>query len=582
MAPSLPREGLMRNAAVRLSVDDDGRVTTVAVVGRPKPHPFGPYEGSHVTPWAVFADTVRRAIAGTRTSTAARRLRELITELDYEDETEANRLPTDRAKLFNAAADEAWEALNEFNDKRDLKDLERAIACYLTARNLAPLAAVFLGPDKAKGRGEATLLSKLRAYEEGTADCDETELADALAGLLDKATIAHILTTTDANTAPGVSNLRLNSARSAVVQHLTEVSRAYPLAYDSSGLADPETFDSYFPDVAAGDYELPTVEYDWPDAPEGWSASSGQVCLVNVTMKRGKSGLYIATVEFTGRGNTLLNTQGHHLTAHVAVEAAVRRTVVKQKPINALTRLLGLANEITMLATWPRTALPTAEARNIFKAALATFNAASESAKETANDPSAHDVDLVAEIESLAGAYVMMRNAMPMAAILRGATSDGKGEARAMRMLHEWDAKKRTFNPDQACWIFWRLLDTTAMDDLATDDMRIQDDAPGAPADPDERVARVLSVHLATIEAAFPDLAGKSAVRSVDSVTWVLNQKARPFPKAYIKSLDLRDDDDDSVQPVCPYVTKKAARDDDDEYMPDEKPTRRPRKTRKK
>jgi hypothetical protein len=43
----------IKHADVRVAANDAQKVIAVSVAGRPKPHPFGGYEGSHLTPWAV-------------------------------------------------------------------------------------------------------------------------------------------------------------------------------------------------------------------------------------------------------------------------------------------------------------------------------------------------------------------------------------------------------------------------------------------------------------------------------------------------------------------------------------------------
>src|SRR6478609_265901 len=99
----------MRNATVRLWCDDGKRISRMAVAGRPTPHTFAANEGSHVTPWAVFADSVRRGIIGHRAKSTIDHVRELIDALDDTERTEAKRLPTEQSSAFDTAADRAWE-----------------------------------------------------------------------------------------------------------------------------------------------------------------------------------------------------------------------------------------------------------------------------------------------------------------------------------------------------------------------------------------------------------------------------------------------------------------------------------------
>jgi hypothetical protein len=166
---------------------------------------------------------------------------------------------------------------------------------------------------------------------------------------------------------------------------------------------------------------------------------------------------------------------------------------------------------------------------------------------------------------ALAGAYVMMRNALPMAAIFRGSTADAKSEGHAMKLIRTWRSKKRAINRNEVCWILWRLLDADAMASLYTDNDRVNEWAPGAPAKPDQRVFAVLSVHLATIEAAFPELARAGSLRSVSSVAWVLGQQGLSVPLQLPGMLKLSTE---QVKPVTPFKTTRHKADDDDEWNP--------------
>lgn len=558
----------VKHAVVRVALNDNAEIIAVSVAGRPRPHPFGGYEGSHLTPWAVFVDTVRRDVIGQDVRTAAKRLRSLVDELDDAGNTDAARLPQARRAMFGAVADQAWALARSAKDSGDPGILQQAIAAYLTARNLAPLSAAFLGPDKARGRGEAALLRAMRRYESGEEDYDDDTLCEKLLDLMDLEALNFVGTgPADANTAPGIMADRRLSALDVVVRHLREVSFAYPLAHEDSGLDDPAVLSVYFPELnIPTTFSLPTVEYEWDEAPDDWSLSGGQLCLVNLKVRADSGGQpAVKAIEFEGRGNTLLNTQGHHVTAHIAIEEAVRRQLAGNRLGPALTNLVGLAQALPALANWPAAAaLPgQVDPKGIFARAYTAFTAALTQAQDVLADNGAGPADAVLAIEDLAGAYVMMRNALPMAAIQYGSTADSKSEGHAMRLIRDWRSKKRAINPNEVCWILWRLLDANAMATLYTDNNRLNEWAPGAPANADQRVFTVLSVHLATIEAAFPELASAASLRSVSSVTWALGQKGLGFPPALTGLLKLSTA---QVKPVSPFKTTRRKADDDDEW----------------
>lgn len=571
-----------RNPAVRVAVNELGTITGVAVAGRPRPHPFGNAEGSHVTAWSVFADSVRRLVVGTDVRTAGLIVLDLVDELDDPNGTEAAKLLSDRRTLFNGVADLAWAAAKQAFNSGSVKDLEGSIACYLTARNLAPLAAVYLGPAAAKGRGEGGPLRKLRRFEESGQGYAPGTLVAALVGLLDIDAVQYIGAAGDPAKSPGISGNGAASAFDAVLRHLTEVSRAYPLAYAASGLGTATVFNRHFPSVpVASDDDLPILLRDWDFAPVGWSAAGGKLCLVTATVENG----VVTWVEFDGRGNTLLDGQGHHVTAHVAIEQVVRRQMVGKPVGDALQALLALAERITGLATWPATPdIPLeVDPKGIFAAALATFLAAFDSARAITTDQAATVDDVVVELESLAGAYVMMRNAMPMASVLLGSTADGNSEGRIMTMSGDWDAQRKPLDRGKACWALWQLLDFGTVNALGTDkQLGINEWAPGAPLNRGERVARVLATHLQTIEEAFPYLAGACSFRSNASVNWALKTIDVTLSAEFRNGLGLSDE---IVSPTIAFKTVSTKRWDAMDYDPnvsERKQRGKPKRKRRK
>ncbi|HKD96433.1 MAG TPA: hypothetical protein VKB69_02420, partial [Micromonosporaceae bacterium] len=72
------------DAVVRLTLDLDDplkvKVASISVSGRPAPHPFQGGEGRHTTAWAVYADTVRRAMVGEDINTAVIMLNQLVAD----------------------------------------------------------------------------------------------------------------------------------------------------------------------------------------------------------------------------------------------------------------------------------------------------------------------------------------------------------------------------------------------------------------------------------------------------------------------------------------------------------------------
>jgi hypothetical protein len=578
------------HAIVRLAMRGEV-VVGVAVAGRPAPPPFKGFEGSHLTPWAVMADAVRRAVVGENVASAAAELRTLIGQLEDVEDGEAARLPKPRAKEFAEALDAAWGLARQAKQSGEARALQDAIAAYLTARNLAPLSAVFIGPDQACGRGEASRLRLLRRYETAPGDEEEETLSDVLMDLIDLAALEHIRDGDDDADVPGLAKTRAWSARDAVIRHLHEVSRAYPLAYRDSLLSDTDWMNDFLDRVdlkPVTDEDLPEEDDDWSEAAEDWSLASGNLCLARLKRSayRGKS-QKVLDIEFEGRGNTLLNTQGHHVTAHVLIEETVRRAVLGKAMPDALNGLIALTRQLPQLATYrdPGDLSRRDDPKGIYARAYATFTATQGAAVLAAEDTAVvlteqtaatEDIKAalakqMAAIEDLAAAYVMMRNALPMAAIQRGAPADGKAEGRVMARLRQ-ESQKARIDDGQVCGYMWQLLDTDALDELYTnDDDPVHTWAPAAPRDTYERLRQLLAVHLTTLEAAFPALAKSAKVRSVKSVTWLLKRKGLPLPNGLVKDLSLGQE---LVSPMSPFSKGKIGQKsrDDDEWK--ERPRR--------
>src|SRR5262249_30896814 len=160
------------------------------------------------------------------------------------------------------------------------------------------------------------------------------------------------------------------------------LSRAYPLAYEASRLDDPGVFNGLFAGLAApSGVRLPSVEYDWEDAPEDWSPSATNVCIVNIEWATDGT---IQDVDIEGRGNTLLNTRGHRVPSHIAVEPAVRTPVIRRTASDAMGRMIDLANRIRNLATWPNTDRlgSSVDPKGIYAKAYADFGAAIDAATD--------------------------------------------------------------------------------------------------------------------------------------------------------------------------------------------------------
>jgi hypothetical protein len=564
----------LRYPVVRIVWGGEGRITGIGVGGRPS-KPFPGSEGSHTTAWAVLVDTVRRALVGCTLPEAAGELELLIGALDNSQESEKRRLPQQRGADFDEAANLAYNAMMLAAYPRGDRagaDLQTAIGAYLTARNLAPLANAYLGPARAIGHGEPAPLRRLRQYEQAGADGRQAVLAEELRedvwALLDDDVINYAIEVGHDNAAatlPGGAGLTDDQrVREIVGRHLLEIAYAYPIAYRDANLDDPTwTAEKLgeFEVAYDGTTYVPQRASDWPDAPLNWSADSRVHAVVKVSRRSGT----VKSVRFHGRANTLLNTQGNHVTANVLVEQAVRRQLLGKHPRTALSDLHTFATAVTTLPTFPKGAVP--DPKLILVKAQADFFAAADAALEVLHDQKAETDTMVYVTEELAVAYLSLRSALPLAAVQLGSPSNGRGEGYAMDRLAKAGLNRQRTTGGMVCWDLWRLFDHKALAALAGDGQRLAEWAPGASANRAQRVQDALEVHFRTVEAAFPELAKDAAFRSVPSLQWLL-ATANVQGGTYDMGLNPL-----NLQPkghVPERATQKASQDDidDREYVP--------------
>src|SRR5262249_1281976 len=153
-----------QDAVVALTVSG-GTVAGVSIAGRPA-HSFSGTEGSHTTAWAVYGDAVRRSVVGHGFTAAAANLRQLAGNLAHGSTLQdtGSTLYEQRRSRFLAARQRVDDALGRIGQpgENPARALQDAVAAYLTARTLAPLAGVNFGQAQAVGSGEAQARDVLR------------------------------------------------------------------------------------------------------------------------------------------------------------------------------------------------------------------------------------------------------------------------------------------------------------------------------------------------------------------------------------------------------------------------------------
>jgi hypothetical protein len=437
--------------------------------------------------------------------------------------------------------------------------LQQAVAAYLSLRNYAPLASAFLGPGQAVGGGEPSRLQRLRRYEAGEPDTAEV-LRTTLWELLDPRTLGFAIDLADTDTLPGLRGKtaarRSATARDMITRHLVEVSHAYPRAYRAARFTranlrklvkDTDMGVSEVDDPpAAADVE-PTA------APATWSTRSATGTEVTLAATDAAP-RRITNVTVAGRNVTLLNTDGHHLTAHTVFTRQVRAALEGETVPAARRNMVELADQIFELPSMPvptdtavhqrlvdaeaageRTAIDTARAawraadrslddadpRGIFGACWAAFIPARDAVQNAVDD-----VATIEALHDLAAAYICLRNALPLVAVRVGAYANSGGEPEALRRLDRYERTPGSGQPAEICGALWRLLDMKAMGEMYDDDIDLADVAPGAPTDRNLRLQWVLDAHHRSIRALWPGAYKISGFASENSLRYAIDELA--------------------------------------------------------
>jgi Domain of unknown function (DUF4157) len=598
---------------VNLTVDANGVVTRVEVVGRPEPRPYQGREGRHTTAWGLLADRVRRAVVGSTLAAAATQVQALAAEAAT---LQAPGLSGDRQGRFTRAASEAARLAGEAqtqagagNDPAGAQlSLQTAIGAYLTARNYAPLASASVGPVSA-GAGEGTTLGTLRAVEANPAGTAAGEVQRTIWQLLDVGVLAAAgRSVTDLPGGNDTTRSAVERTRVDIIErHLREISHAYPAAYNQSGLAtaagigsgtlrtaltgagigaaaadrliaaiSPQPVQMPANNLTAGTYDggrpvLAQVELVLPAAPAGTGTGSrgrgtGRGGGPATSRGGGRGGAATGqpaaaaaptpTVRLAvrGRGSTLYSAQASHLTAHVAVVRGLERTV-NGKPLGtALASLLDLARDLRALPTYvgdddfvrpsSTTAGPVAGSsagaagsstqqpsvdqlagqlgsvtldevpgdeaqvpRDRYNEVKQDFVRAENAAR--ALNPGTPQ-EQVEAIQDLAGAYLAMRNMLPLVSSELG-PAGSRGEPTTAGVL-----ESARGSAEQLRTAAWELLDRPAA--------RAAADHTTTPVgtvrwDWVRRLAIVIAVHLDAIARAWPDAYTRSRINNINAIT---------------------------------------------------------------
>lgn len=459
-----------------------GAVTRVNITGRPHPNPFSGGEGSHTTAWETYCDGVRRRIAGLDVDAAIAQMGVLLqdtielapaiapamahpagpaTGLTARYDAHANQLEGDRRTNFVAAVQSAQTALATARPG-SLSDLQEIIVTYLSARNLAPFAAVFLGEAKAKGGGEVEPLRVLRLFETGqlalvldtvpdpkATEVRPTDLKQALWTLLDSKTMLFAESDPGAQALYGDPNSTQvpgfhtgdpgHAVNSILARHLHQMSVSYPRSYQAAQIG--AAVGAHATDIGLANRDrsaipVPAVTGAPAAAAPGWSRTDQAdmpfaVQLV-LTPSTTPSGSVVGDVRMDGRHGTLRGSeQGHHLTSHGAILRAVANALRGNDVLVARDALTALARETAAIATMPVAMDNAWDPAGYLKRARET----ADNAFATAADDNLLLQNPAGVLQEAASSYCGLRNALPLAAVFHGSNANSHGEPIALYHL---------------------------------------------------------------------------------------------------------------------------------------------------
>ncbi|MEM8934538.1 MAG: hypothetical protein AAGE94_25315, partial [Acidobacteriota bacterium] len=214
-----PSSGHLVQATVTATarLDTNAKIAGIRVSGRPKGRFKGGAQGSHVTAFGIFRDVLESATLGRKVERAYENVDALVDDLEElpgYDQAKKN-LPTGRPKATDTNDVEVYE-------------LQELMAYYLEARDAADYSAAFLGEGQAKGKGEGTVLRRLRELENagGPAPAEIDEAEALVDRLYDTDAVDELVSSAASKTSGTIAGRALR-------QHLMTVFQAFPKVYSA-------------------------------------------------------------------------------------------------------------------------------------------------------------------------------------------------------------------------------------------------------------------------------------------------------------------------------------------------------------
>lgn len=553
----------------------------------------------HTTAWQVTVDTVRAAVVKQPIPIAVANVFALIRDaLRLPGAGLRDTLALSTRTRFDTAKTEAENVIALTTT--DLPTLRRAIAAFLTLRNVTALSAVDTGPYS-PGSGESAPAKRLRAADTGTKP-SRTVMRNDIWALFDFVTIKTMLAAATTGAELGAASkpdakTKVVWAASAVAQHLDSIKMAYPTAFARASTGGHNWADDFHTRAIAEGIALANANA--VKAKLGpllaWTATaiahrtpnpaSDPDFSVQVSTKANGD---VDKLTASGRPATILSTgQGSHLIAFVLHVEVLRKlaTGTLAAAIRAVrTSLKSLIDKIEENDE-PKRALPSGSRHRYDAARTAALTAITRSKNAALDEQS--------RLEDICIAWLMYVNASPLSAVKEGLALN-KAEGTTIGVLRTMQEYRAGSAAPSSWQHAWGLLDHEALSNVVTRDpterLRLNagdspvQDYPGVTQEPAEDGAFIILTYLDEMRLAFPDVVTDTELDGEDALAYLLASimgLSREFIAAIAAEVDPTFDMTAAVAaaPVAPAkVRKRRKQGDDDEDEYEDQPTKRARK----
>jgi len=496
-----PASGTLVQAAftANAKLDDHHKITAVRISGRPKGRFKGGAQGSHVTAYGVFRDVLESATLGRTVSQAYAKVKTLVQDLKelpgYANFTN-KRLPENEPTAIDSDDVETYE-------------LQELMSYYLEARDAAGYSAAFLGEGRAKGKGEGSILRRLRELENqgGPQTSELPEATELVAGLYDSDAVDQLVSETSKQ---NLKKLRRKRARR---QHLMTIYQAFPKVYSKLNAKDAAAFPDFSGKISQA------------KAKSGFDRATQRDLFQNLGVIAVPDGLggYELTVSGRPAGPfSQSSTMGSHTIAYSLVTQAVRQQLAEASSARdvkkRLLALIKMQKDSLMVKKDFRDELSQNASSRLEEAdkILGDVESSLDSTRSKYLDSS--------DVEQAVEAILLHHNVSPLSAVNLG-LANNKGEQAALEKLRRYEGdqyEKKTVTIKRAMVDqVYRLLDGATISRLASNKEK-NPNLPGTSGQANKEIAAVLDMFFRYVRKAFPTVYSETKPHHPNNIDYYL------------------------------------------------------------